>query len=396
MTSGTISTMTREDQLCLLLARGQLRSEERARSLEFLATPLQWPVIVDRTYAHEVYPLLYRSLRELGFPGVPEPVQTELKGLYLANALRNQLLADELARLLGLLGEAGIRVVPLKGVPLAQSLYGDPGARVCSDIDILVPPEDVVRTRRLILANGYSSRFSEEFFVKHQLHTTADCSLVAERPPLTCLVEVHWTILPDSSQDPAAVSKLWACARPADFFGVGAWDPTPEWQFLYLSVHAAYHKWNKLKWLADIHELCISRQLDWAQVKQDTERYELEAVAGLTLAACALLFNTPVPEDFSSYSLPADVLLFPDSLDPAESWKQTLFYPRLLKRRSEKLRWMAQTFFVPRMADHRFVSLPSSLTFLYYVLRPLRLSFKWSWRFLRAGVARVRKSSGSS
>ena len=36
-------------------------------------------------------------------PDVPEPVQAELKGLYLANALRNQLLAEELARLLGLL-----------------------------------------------------------------------------------------------------------------------------------------------------------------------------------------------------------------------------------------------------------------------------------------------------
>ena len=217
--------------------------------------------------------------------------------------------------------------------------------------------------------------------------------MIAERPPLTYLVEVHWTLLQDSSKDPEAVAELWASARPADFFGVGAWDLTPEWQFLYLSVHAAHHKWNKLKWLADIHELCVSRSVDWQQVKQDAERYELEAVAGPTLAACSLLFNTPVPEEFGSRSFPSDVLLFPESLDPSESWKQTLFYPRLLKRRSEKLRWLAQTFFVPKMADHRFVRLPSSLTFLYYVLRPLRLSFKWSWRFLRAGVARLTRSA---
>lgn len=393
MTRGIVSTMTREDELCLLLARGQLTPKERTRSLEFLASPLQWPEIMERAYAHEVYPLLYRSLRDISFPGVPESVQAELKSLYLANAFRNQLLAEELARLLGVLGEAGIWVVPLKGVTLAQSLYGDPAARVCSDIDILVPPADVVRARRLILGNGYSSRFSEEFFVKHQLHTTADCSLIAQRPPLTCLVEVHWTLLPDSSEDAGAVSELWARAHPANFVGVEAWDLSPEWQFLYLSVHAAHHKWNKLKWLADIHELCMTRPLDWPQVKQDAERYELEAVAGPTLTACARLFETPVPEEFSSGSFPADVLLFPDSLDPAESWKQTLFYPRLLKRRSEKLRWLAQTLFVPKMADHRFVSLPSSLTFLYYVMRPMRLSFKWSWRLLRAGVARLTRSS---
>lgn len=381
--------LTSEDQLCLLLARGQLTTEVRTRILDFLASPLRWPLILERACSHQVYPLLYRNLRDLGFPGVPEPVQAELKGLFMANALRNQLLAEELARLLRLLGEAGIRVVPLKGVALAQSLYGDPAARVCADIDILVPADEVVQARRLILANGYSSQFTEEFFVKHQLHTTADCSLISQREPLTYLVEVHWTLLQDSFKDMEATAELWAQARPADFFAVRAWDLTPEWQFLYLSFHAAYHKWNTLKWLADIHELCISTPVNWRQVEENTARYDLEAVAKPALAACALLFGTPVPEEFGSPSFPADVRLFPDSLEPSESWKVTLFYPRLLKRRSEKLRWWAQTFFVPKMADHRFISLPSPLTFLYYVLRPLRLTCKWSWRFAQMGIVRL-------
>jgi hypothetical protein len=132
--------MTREDELCLLLARGKLNPDERTRVLQFLATPLRWPLLLERAYSHQVYPLVYRNLRELGFPGVPEAVQTELKSAYLANAFRNQLFGEELTRLLKLLGEAGIPVIPLKGVTLAQSLYGDPAARVCSDIDILVQP----------------------------------------------------------------------------------------------------------------------------------------------------------------------------------------------------------------------------------------------------------------
>ena len=176
----TTLAMTPEDKLCLLLSRGQLSSELQKRILPYLASPVQWPLILERAYAHQVYPLLYRNLRELGFPGVPPAVRAELKRAYLANALRNQLFAEELARLLKLLGEAGIPVIPLKGVTLAQSLYGDPAARVCSDIDILVPPADAVRARRVILANGYSSQFTEEFFVRHQLHTSRECSLVRE------------------------------------------------------------------------------------------------------------------------------------------------------------------------------------------------------------------------
>ena len=379
--------MSPEDKLCLLLARGRLSPELQTRILDYLASPLQWPMVLERAYAHQVYPLLYRNLRLLGFPGVPPAVQTELKSAYLANALRNQLFAEELARLLKLLGEAGIPVIPLKGVTLAQSLYGDPAARVCSDIDILVPPADAVQARRVILANGYSSQFTEEFFVKHQLHTSADCPLVSEKRVLTYLVEVHWTLLQDSSKDREAMEELWSAADPADFFGCRAYDLTPEWQFLYLSFHAAYHKWSILKWLADIHELCVSSTVDWNEVKEKAGRFEFDTVTEPTLAACSSLFGTPIPAEIPCLPFPEDIRLFPDSL--AESWRVPLFYPRLLKRRSEKLRWWAQTLFVARMADHRFVSLPASLNFFYYVLRPLRLICKWSWRFLRAGAARL-------
>src|ERR1039458_7820483 len=151
--------MIPEDQLCLLLARGHLTPDLQQRILEFLASALQWPLVLERAYTHEVYPLLYRNLRELGFPSVPDAVQAELKGAFVANAFRNQLLAEELARLLGLLGEAGIPVIPLKGVALAQSLYGDTAFRVCSDIDILVPPNTVPEALGLIRASGYRDDF---------------------------------------------------------------------------------------------------------------------------------------------------------------------------------------------------------------------------------------------
>jgi hypothetical protein len=166
VTSAMTPVLIPEDELCLLLARGQLNPEERTHILPFLATPLQWPLLLERAHSHQVYPLLYCNLRDLGFAGVPEAVQAELKGLYLASALRNQSLAEELARLLSLLGEAGIRVVPLKGVALAQSLYGDVAARVCVDIDILVPPANVVQAIDLLLPSGYRSETNDPYSSK--------------------------------------------------------------------------------------------------------------------------------------------------------------------------------------------------------------------------------------
>jgi Uncharacterised nucleotidyltransferase len=381
--------LTSEDQLCLLLARGRLTQDEQARARQILASPLQWPLLLERAYSHQVYPLVHRNLRVLESSAVPDAVQAELKGAFLANALRNQLLAEELARLLGLLREAGILVIPLKGVTLAKSLYGDVASRVCADIDVLVPRNDVLRARRVILASGYTSFFTEEFFVNHQFDTTADCSLFKEKAVVPYMLEVHWTLLQHSSKDNDAMAELWSQARPEDFFGIQACNLTPEWQFLYLSVHAAYHKWTMLKWLADIHELCISESVDWVQVKDKAARFDLEPVAETTITVCSSLFGTPVPARLSPRPLPADVRLFPESLADSESWNAQLFYPRLLKRPSEKLRWFAQMFFVARIADRRFLDLPPSLSFIYYFLRPLRLTCKWSWRFLRAGVFRL-------
>src|SRR5262249_5178307 len=119
-----------EDSLCLLLARGRLTANEQFHSRELLSSPLDWSHVLERAYAHGVYPLVYSNLRELGFSGAPDAIRTELKRAYLANAIRSQLLSQELARLLSHLSDARIPAIPVKGVSLAESLYGDPASRV--------------------------------------------------------------------------------------------------------------------------------------------------------------------------------------------------------------------------------------------------------------------------
>ena len=163
--------------------------------------------------------MVYRNLLDFGFSGVPEPVQAELKGQYLANALRNQLLAEELARLLGLLGEAGIQVIPLKGVALAQSLYGDVAARVCIDIDILVPPARVEQTIALLLAFGYRAEPDDPYLSKLALRHGRHFSMVRESRGISFLLELHWILVRHSYRNGEAVRDLWAEARPRTFFG---------------------------------------------------------------------------------------------------------------------------------------------------------------------------------
>src|SRR6266849_3589194 len=101
-----------EDRLILLLARGRLPPPlvEEARSL--LAMPLGWNRVLERATVHEVYPLVHHHLRALDPPCIPGDFRGALDGLARINALRNTLLAEELARVLDLLAGAGIPAAP--------------------------------------------------------------------------------------------------------------------------------------------------------------------------------------------------------------------------------------------------------------------------------------------
>ena len=58
-------TMTREDELTLLLARGNVPCQVQEQALALLATPINWNLIIERATEQEIYPLLHRNLAAL-------------------------------------------------------------------------------------------------------------------------------------------------------------------------------------------------------------------------------------------------------------------------------------------------------------------------------------------
>jgi hypothetical protein len=190
--------------------------------------------------------------------------------------------------------------------------------------------------------------------------------------------------------DAGALEDLWGEARPKPCFGVPAYTLSPEWELLFLAAHAARHQWQTLKWLADIHEVCSGEELEWEKVREKAKRLGWEEVLRLTLNVCHILFGTSVFANGSRSELPRWLKLFPHD-PPPQSWRSGLFSLHLLKRPSDKLRYLAHVFLVPTLAERRFMRLPSSLGFLYYPLRPLRLGCKWGWWIVRAAFKRLRR-----
>src|SRR5215472_1580530 len=336
-----------EHRLCLSLSCGQLSSDQRSRALELLSQPVKWPEFLRIVYAQETASLVHRNLRELRSPAIPIEVRTELKCAYVKTALQNHLAANELAVLLHRLSDAGVPVVPLKGVQLANSLFGDPAMRVCTDIDLLVPPRKLNRTLEVIRLAGYGDVFDDIFFRKLGLQHGRHFSFQRHFAGRSSLIEVHWRLLQHSSRDSLAVQDLWGEVQDTYCFGAPVCRLSPEWLFLYLCIHAADHHWRGLKWLVDIHQLCVTQTLDWYGVKQKADRFGVDRVVRHTLATCSVLFEMPLPAVYASVSLPPRSRL--STLRLSHGTLPDVFsHLSLLERPWDRLRCVANIVLVPK------------------------------------------------
>jgi hypothetical protein len=213
-------------ELCLLLARAQLSPQQRERALSLLAGPVDWPRLFECAKRYELFPLVFTGLRSHDFPGVPVPVRTQWEKIFCFNAIRHELLATELAGILRLLADAGMPAISLKGIALAESLYGDVALRACSDLDVLVPPAHAIEAFHIIVSAGYKPEFTEERLLDLEVRYGRDCSMSRQAGASTFAVDLHWGLAWGGPFERGLLEQVWAEASPATFRSVPAFALT--------------------------------------------------------------------------------------------------------------------------------------------------------------------------
>ena len=403
--------MSSEDELCLLLVRARLTPEARERASSLLAGPLEWPRFLERARRYGIFPLVYSGLQTLGFPGMPEPVRSEWTKIFGLNAIRNELLAKELARILRLLGGRGIRVVPLKGVALGETLYGDPALRPAADIDVLVPRKQALEAFRLLVASGYQSELTRPQLLDLAVRYGKHCTLTRHEPLRDYSLELHAGLFWGAELEREALEALWSEARRECFYGIPAFALSPEWELLYLAAHAAQHARLALTWYVDLDRICRREALDWKTASEKARWLGWDDAVRSSLAVCQDLFETPVGPAFAagpsrrSGSAPRHGETVPQAAGGTErlrEWggpvpglqlaSENLFLLRLLKTPSRKLRYLAIRLLLPTPAECALIPLPEWLFFLYYPLRPLRVASNAASWVMQAAWQRLRRA----
>jgi hypothetical protein len=103
-----------------------------------------------------LFPYIYAILAPQAPPAaLPDQLLAELRHAYLCAVWQAVLQDEEAARVLGILAQAGVTIILLKGADLRLRVYPDPATRPMSDLDILVPPEQAGRAWSILAGLGY-------------------------------------------------------------------------------------------------------------------------------------------------------------------------------------------------------------------------------------------------
>jgi hypothetical protein len=374
--------------LLLLCARWPTRVEDCEAIRKQASRPIDWQLLLRLAQHHRLVPIVSNRLQGC----IPEPRSPEQEAILIElhqlssantyNALRS------LAELRHIMQEfqtqniAAVRV--MKGLPLAQSVFGDLSLRAAGDIDLLIDEEYLLDADRALRGIGYCGIFvPTRYSPKRLAFYRAHWKDIAYRNPETGFeVDLHWRGFRNCAMPGNALCAT--AARNYITFGDLRVATLPRMEsLLYLCVHGTLDGWLYLKSLVDVG----------AQVRTMIEA-ELDALATLAagygvlpeLAAALMLVRRYLDMDhWSAHLLPESDPTVQHILRYAD---RNLIQGRFLAdrdtipifttlafefglRRNFRYRWVLLLRLLFRARMWKTMPLPDFLFWLYPLLSPL-------------------------
>lgn len=208
----------------------------------------------------------------------------------------NLLLAGELSRLARSFARADIPVLALKGVVLAQLVYGSAGAKQNRDIDLLVPVDCAEAAMRLLEREGYRLVSPAAHLSARQRRAVVRYARDVEfvHGDGGVRLDLQWRL----ADNPMLLRGVDARAATQSVVlpdGSSVRTLAPDDLFAYLCVHGAYHAWSRLKWLADLDALIATAEADVARLYRHAQSRGAGLCAGQALLLCRRLFDLNLP-----------------------------------------------------------------------------------------------------
>lgn len=348
---------------------------------------IDWDLFLDLTWHHRLFPVLYPKLKKIE-EQVPPFVLKTLQAKYQENTIHMLQLTATMINISHALRNNQIRTLFLKGPLLGLELYGDISLRTSSDLDFLVPLEDLGKVENLLISMGY---VKDDYFQsvlgdwKWRHHHIAFF-----HQETNTKIEVHWRLNPGPGMEPC-FNELWERKRtnlitnsPINLLG-------KEDLCFFLITHGARHGWSRLRWLLDIKHL-LDQELNWSVLSKLLKKYHCLHLGGQAIILSSQLLGVSVKKEMESmirgtraqtlaqesiFYLERMVNLHTEPLpdDIARFHKKHLYS---LQSFQQKTLYILSIMY-PYPTDLETLPLPKNLHFLYFPLRP----FLTVWRITK-------------
>jgi len=356
-----------------------------------LFTNLDWDLFIQQAKHHRVYPVLYPLLKNDPVDCIPIKVIQQLSQEYKRNTFKMLYLSAEMERVSKFFTEDSIRLLFLKGPVIAHELYGDVSLRTSSDLDFLVPIEDLEKAEAILVNQGYEKDDYIKTVLKDWKWRHHHATFIHPKKGLK--LEIHWRLNPGPGIEPR-FEVLWERKTKSKLINYPVYFLGKEDLFLFLVSHGARHGWSRLRWLLDIHQI-IKQTIDWKKTYNLLKTYQFHNAGAQALVLTNTLLNSPLSADMNpivankrSKELAQEAIFYLERMvnlhtDPVPEEISRYHSRHLfsLMSRKQKL-WYLLSILHPFPEDADALPLPKKLHFLYFPLRP----FIWAWRRKRKHV----------
>jgi hypothetical protein len=381
-----------EERILICVARRSFHPSATEQLSLLLQERLDWDYLLTIASYHCLIPLLYQHVSSVDHSAIPQPDMLRLQRDNERNTKISLFLTGELIKIIACLEEEGIRAIPFKGPTLALRAYGDVGLRQFGDLDILVRRKDVPRLREALIARRFKPK-PELTKMQQAAQLRFDCAYNFESEQ-GVMLDVHWNLVERHLAFDLDTNRFWDRLEPVTINGKQLMTLSTEDLLLVLCLHGFTHLWERLGWICDVASLIDSqKELNWQLVLDNATRLGSRRILSLGLLLAKELLAAPIPRDvLRTMETDTVVKTLSDrvrrglfALEPPQSGllEGALLQLEMRERSRDKLSSCLGLVATPRSFDWMLLPLPGWLSFLYYLLRPLRLAGKYTAKLLR-------------
>lgn len=199
-----------------------------------------WDYFSELTHKLRVAPLVYKRVKENPFYlNIPQDIVNFLEQRYYKTLQKNTLLYHAFEQIHTICSQYNISIIPLKGIFLAEQVYGDIGIRPLSDIDLLVPEQDIDTCVTILSELGYrfDTRFVKSDFIDEQ-RESKHIPLMARQ---NVGVEFHMRVLSVDHSLGITTQDFWDHTIPGVLSGMQIQHFHPHFLLLHICLHEHEH-----------------------------------------------------------------------------------------------------------------------------------------------------------